>query len=360
MTSRILVTGGAGFIGSYLTRRLLRDGHHVVVLDDCSTGDRANLPRSSTLEFREGCVCSPSDVRDAAGSVDLVVHLAGVVGVRLAHAARERAHRVAVDGTRNVLDASGSAPIALFSSSAVYGLEAPLASERGPLSVAGALAIDGGEPGYAVGKFELEQQAFAAARRGRSVLVLRPFNVVGPGQVSSYGMVMPSFLQQAIRGEPLCVYDDGRQTRSFSEVNTFIECVISLLTRTSCWAAEDNVVNVGTCEATAIGDLARLVIAETGSRSALEYVPFSTVFPGRRDVRARHPDASRLTRMLGEVRWPRARDIVRMCVAASQGDSTALSAQHTFPRSWPSDRRTRAAVLPPISAMGASVHATAP
>lgn len=313
---RVLITGGAGFIGGHLARRLLDEGSQVTVLDDLSTGREANLPAHPALRLVRGSATDPAAVR-AAGPADLVLHLAGVVGMRLAVHERERAYHVADAGTRTVLAETDAAPVLLFSSSAVYGggAEQPVA-ERRPVRIEGLRLYDGGAPGYASGKWRLEQLGRAAARAGRRVLIVRPFNVVGPGQSGAYGMVIPTFVRRALDGLPLEVHDDGRQTRCFSHVRCFTDCIARLLRDPRAWARRALTLNVGCGQPASIGEAARIVLEETGSSSGVRHVPYAEVFPGRSDVRSRIPDAGRVRALLGETEWPGLRAIVRDVVAS--------------------------------------------
>lgn len=316
MGERILLSGGCGFIGSHLVRALLGAGHRVTVLDDLSTGALTSLPASPHLEFVQGSILDPVPVTRAARGVDAVVHLAGVVGMRLATERREEAHRVAAEGTRRLLEATGDAPALLVSSSAVYGLgKGGPVREEDAAGPGGCLQYDGGLPGYASGKLALEAAGAEHAARGRPVRVLRPFNVVGPGQSAAYGMVLPTFVRRALEGRPLVVHDDGEQTRTFSDVRTFVACAVRLLSRPEAWSPTDLAVNVGATTPIRIGELARLVVEETGAEVPVEFVPYHRAFPGRRDVRAREPDVSRLRSLLGPVEWPGMREIVRDVVA---------------------------------------------
>ncbi|HYE76976.1 MAG TPA: NAD-dependent epimerase/dehydratase family protein [bacterium] len=317
----VLVTGGCGFLGHHLVRRLLDEGHEVAILDDLSTGTLANVPTDDErLHVVEGSVLDPAAVRRAAEDAAAVFHLAGVVGMRLAVGDRDRAYNIAVDGTRNVLEATGNTPVVLYSSSAVYGLTSRVAvSEDQTPGESGVLAYDGGYRGYATGKWELEKLGQAAATTGRPVLIVRPFNAVGEGQTGTYGMVVPSFIRMARSGEPLTVYDDGEQSRTFSEVRTFVDALMRLVVLPEAWAFPRNVFNIGTSESTTIGELAQIVLEETDSESVVHYIPYGEIFPGKQDVRARVPDTTRLERLIGPVEWPTIREVVRELVRIGVG-----------------------------------------
>ncbi|HEV3049791.1 MAG TPA: NAD-dependent epimerase/dehydratase family protein [Longimicrobium sp.] len=326
--ARVLITGGAGFIGSHLTEHLLRRGARVVVLDDLTTGTAENLPRHPRLELVRGSVMDPASL-SGAGGADLVFHLAAVVGMRLAARHRELAFELADVGTRNVIECSGSAALVLLSSSSVYAhaSTAGAVDEDDVAPPEELLALDGGVPGYASGKWRLEEHGRAAAAAGRRVLLVRPFNVVGPRQTGRYGMVLPTLVKSALRGEPLTVFDDGDQSRCFSHVHTFVRTLASLAERQEGWGAGGMVVNVGADRPTRIGELSRMVLEETESTSAVTYVDYQSVFPGRRDVRARVPDTRRCAALIGAVDWPDTRAIVRDVVswARSECAPTATS-----------------------------------
>ena len=288
----------------------------MTVLDDLSTGSEENLPPHPALRLVRGSVTDPTAVR-AAGPADLVVHLAGVVGMRLAVRVRERAYQVAEVGTRTVLAETGAAPVLLFSSSAVYGGagEEPM-SERRPVRADDLRRYDGGAPGYASGKWRLEELGRAAACGGRPVLIVRPFNVVGPGQSAAYGMVIPTFVRRALAGLALEVYDDGQQTRCFSEVRCFTRLVARLLHDGRSWRHPALTLNLGSTVQSSVGEVARVVLEETGSTAGTRHVPYGEVFPGRQDVRSRAPDIRRALALLGRAEWPELRTIVRDVVAS--------------------------------------------
>lgn len=317
MSTKTLVTGGCGFIGSHIVARLLEERDRVSVLDDLSTGRYENLPRSPRVTFHLGSVLDASAVERAAAGADRIIHLASVVGMRLASSCQDIAYRVSVEGASTVLAATGNRPIVIFSSSSVY----PEVHERAhhesdPLSTEAALVYDGGQPGYACGKLRLEQLARKESRNGRGVLIVRPFNVIGTRQVSAHGMVLPTFIENARAGWPLRVYDDGEQTRTFGDVTMFADCLYRLMDRDRTWMPPENIFNIGSTESTTINRLADLVRRATRARVPLVYVPYNVVFPGRCDVRSRLPDTTRLETVLGPLEWPSVADIVhRLCSA---------------------------------------------
>jgi UDP-glucose 4-epimerase len=308
----VLVTGGAGFLGHHLVRKLVGRGCRVRVLDDLSTGSRENLLQSGCAELVIGNVLDRSVVERAAEDVELVLHLAANVGMQRVQVDPQYTFHVSDEGTANIITATGDVPILLMSSSSVYGLEhCDCVRESEPLEWTQALAYDGGSVGYACGKQQLERLGLKAAASGRRVMVLRPFNVVGPGQSGAYGMVLPRFVEKALRGEPLSVYDDGRQSRCFSDVRTFVDCVSRLLETPEAWEHDRNPINLGSAESTCIQTLAELVLATTCSSSKIVHIPFKTRFPGKRDVRSRLPDTRRLEALLGAVQWPDIESIVQ-------------------------------------------------
>lgn len=322
---RVLVTGGAGFIGQHLVARLQGLGVGVVVLDDLSTGSREKLYLSHG-RLVHASVLDRAALAAAAKGIDLVFHLASVVGMRQAYLDPGHAFRVSDEGTRNVLAVTGQVPVVLMSSSAVLGLKpAPLASDSRAANWQTSLEYDAGRPGYSCGKAALEQHGLAAMAAGREVMIVRPFNVVGPGQRSDFGMVLPTFVERALAGQVLCVHGDGQQCRSFADVRTFVDCVLRLVEQPAAWTVGANTINVGDARVTSIRALAELVLQETRSTSAIEYVPYASVFPGKRDVRFRRPDTARLESLIGRVVWRDLRSVVREFVDESQAGQRIAS-----------------------------------
>jgi UDP-glucose 4-epimerase len=209
-------------------------------------------------------------------------------------------------------------PIVFLSSSAVYGRSQNVNED----SATGMDAndYDDGVNGYASGKYLAEQILLnydQASSGTNPCLIVRPFNVVGPGQTGDYGMVLPRLVRAAVRDEPLVVYGDGTQVRSFAHVETFLDVLMALVHANdglNAWTSYlDPVVNIGSPVATTINDLAKTVQNQSCVDSKIEYVPYETVYPGHRDVQYRVPDLCRLRRMLEgpPIQWPSVEQIVQ-------------------------------------------------
>lgn len=312
MNKTVLITGGCGFVGRYLVRHFLQCGWFVAILDDLSTGTLDHIIFHPRLSIHLGSVLDQDRVAPLAANSDLVIHLASVVGVRLAHAMADHAYRVAVQGTENVIIASSDKPLVLVSSSAVYGLaRREMVFEDDVCDEISALKYDGGIPGYATGKLHMEFLARKAMQNGRKILLVRPFNIVGPGQSSHYGMVLPTFVTRALTGLPLQVYDDGSQSRSFSDIDIFVSLLNRLIDNPAAWYPENFIVNLGNPSDTPIITLAKMVIEASGSDVPIEFIPFDAVFPGKQDLQVRIPGSTRIGSLVGEVEWTGLNEIIR-------------------------------------------------
>ncbi|GGY06465.1 NAD-dependent epimerase/dehydratase family protein [Streptomyces minutiscleroticus] len=308
----VLVTGGAGFIGSRLVRSLSAAGHPVRVLDDLTTGRPESVAFVPGATLVRGSVLDVDAVAEAARGTDLVLHLAGVEGMQHAAQQAELAYEVGSRGTANVLAHTGDTPVVLVSSSAVYGFSDSTAElrEEGEVDRSVPLAYDGGSPGAATGKWEMERLGREAARF-RPVLTVRPFNVVGTGQRSHCGTVVATFFRQAVSGEPLTIHGDGSQHRCFTDIDQFTRRLLDLMDTEVAWRTGLNVFNIGSRRETTINNLARQVLAATRSTAGFVHVPYESVFPGRTDVTRRMPCLDRLASVIGETEWLSAREIVR-------------------------------------------------
>jgi UDP-glucose 4-epimerase len=297
----ILVTGGAGFIGSHLVERLLTDGKKVVVLDDFSTGSAANLramagnPKLRVIECK---ISACAELPELAARAGAIYHLAAAVGVELVVKSPIHTLETNLHETEVLLKAAagGRAPVLLASTSEVYGKsEKPVFSEDDDLLIG---PPDKTRWGYACSKLMDEFLALAYAReKFLPVIITRLFNTVGPRQTGRYGMVVPRFIAAAKRGESLMVHGDGLQSRCFCFVKDTVEALVRL---SDCPAALGQVFNIGGTEEITILDLARLIIAALGSKSEIELIPYDRAYtPGFEDMRRRKPRIEKLAALVG-------------------------------------------------------------
>lgn len=299
--AHILVTGGAGFIGSHLVERLLAEGCRVTVIDDFSTGRPENLAAVRTdprLRVVEARVSACAGLDRLAGEADAIYHLAAAVGVELVVRSPIRTIRTNLDETEALLEAAagGGVPVLLASTSEVYGKSQNAEFREEDDLLIGPPHL--GRWSYACSKLMDEFLALAYAReRGLPVIVARIFNTVGPRQTGQYGMVLPRFIAAARTGRPLRVYGDGTQTRCFCYVADTVEALGRLM---RCPAARGEVFNVGSTEEVSILELARRVIAALGSSSPIELLPYDVAYaPGFEDMRRRRPAVDKLERFTG-------------------------------------------------------------
>lgn len=298
----VLVTGGAGFIGSHLVERLLREGHSVTVIDDCSTGSLTNLAavrRHPKLTIIQSSVSECADIPVLCAQASFIYHLAAAVGVELVVQSPVRTIETNLQETEVILLAAStsSTPVLIASTSEVYGKSSKAAfSEEDDLLI-GPPHL--GRWSYACSKLMDEFLALAYFReRKLPVVIARLFNTVGPRQTGRYGMVLPRFVEAALRNEPLIVHGTGEQTRCFCHVNDTVE---SLLRLQSSPAALGEVVNIGSTEEISIVDLARRVVALLKSRSEIRVVPYLEAYPsgGFEDMPRRKPSTEKLRRITG-------------------------------------------------------------
>jgi len=298
---RVLVTGGAGFIGSNLVDALVEQGHHVTVIDDLSVGKVANiahhLPRES-FRFVNDSILNVGMLERLVREADLIYHLAAVVGVKYVVEDPLRGIAVNVRGTENVLALAFRYWVRtiIASSSEVYGksTDVPLREDSdrllGPTTV--------GRWSYSDAKAIDEYVAWGYARKGLPVTAVRYFNAYGPRLDSrGYGSVIARFIAQALRGEPLTVFDDGQQTRCFTYVADAVRGTIRAGTVP---AAAGKVFNIGSNREVTINELVRLIRRLTGSRSEIVHVSSASVYGAHfEDVLRRVPDVSRAQEVLG-------------------------------------------------------------
>ncbi len=311
---RILVTGGAGFVGSHLVGRLLGEGHEVTIIDDCSTGTAENLTLhkgNSRMDLR---VCRVSDCGELVGivrRVDFVFHLAAAVGVDLVVNSPIRTIQTNLRETEVLLEAASlsGTPVLLASTSEVYGKSSkPLFAETDDLLI-GPPTL--GRWSYACSKLMDEFLAMAYFKeRNLPIIIARLFNTVGPRQTGRYGMVLPRFIESAKTNQPLRVFGDGSQSRCFCYVNDTVESLVRLA-----WSdqARGQVFNVGATDEIQIIELARLVIEVLESKSRIQLVPYAEAYStGFEDMRRRKPDVNKLFECVGFRPATGLRDIIKL------------------------------------------------
>ena len=297
----VLITGGAGFIGSHLAERLLDDGHAVAVLDDLSTGSITNIDHLKTrarFAYTIDSITNEPVTAEHVDRADVVFHLAAAVGVKLIVEAPVRTIETNVHGTEVVLrHASKKRKLVIIAStSEVYGKRTVV-----PFSEDSDLIL--GSPqqhrwAYACSKAIDEFLAIAYWKEQRQpVVIARLFNTVGPRQTGRYGMVIPNFVQQALAGRPMTVFGDGTQTRSFADVSDVVRALVGLAGEPR---AVGQVFNIGNNEEVSIRRLAERVKASTGSQSEIVMVPYDQAYEaGFEDMPRRVPDLRKIGALTG-------------------------------------------------------------
>ena len=301
MTRTILITGGAGFIGSHLADHLLSRGLRVLALDDLSTSRRANiahLAKRLDFEFTEGDVRDGRVLGPLLARSDGVYHLAAAVGVRRIVDDSLGSIQRNIDGTESVLELATKqrVPVLVASSSEVYGKSVDI-----PFSEDSDLVIGPTSHrrwSYATSKAVDEFLALGYFRqRGLPVVIVRLFNTVGPRQSARYGMVRPRFVHQALAGEPITVYGDGDHSRCFCDVGDVVPALVTLFETPE---AVGRVFNLGSQEEIRIIDLARRVIERLHSTSRIVFIPFEKAYDSSfDDISRRVPDLTRLRALTG-------------------------------------------------------------
>ncbi len=301
----ILVTGGAGFIGSHLAEALLARGDTVTVIDDLSTGCMENLKSQITnhrFSFAIDTIQNAMVMDRLVSQCDAVVHLAAAVGVELIINDPVRTIETNILGTHAVLQAAARyrKKVLLASTSEIYGKSARVPFAEDDDRVLGPTTKS--RWSYSDSKAIDEFLGLAYHKQyGLPVIIARFFNTVGPRQSGRYGMVIPRFVQQALAGKPLSVYGDGRQSRCFCNVEDTIRAVIALLEATGGAVSAGGVYNVGSTEEITILDLARKILTLTDRDPAdTVLVPYDQAYePGFEDMRRRVPDIAKIKRTVG-------------------------------------------------------------
>jgi UDP-glucose 4-epimerase len=299
---KVLITGGAGFIGSHLAERCLRENWKVSIIDDLSTGSFDNISHlkqsNRSFSYTIDTVFNPAVIAELVDCSDLVFHLAAAVGVRFIVESPVRTIETNVRGTEVVLDAVAKKkkPIIIASTSEVYGKSTAIPFREDADLVLGSTMKD--RWSYACSKALDEFLAIAYWREKRvPVTIVRLFNTVGPRQTGRYGMVLPTFVGQALMDEPITVYGSGEQTRCFGYVGDVVEALVRLA-QTPHVAGE--IFNIGNDQEITIRALAELVKEKALSRSRIEFLSYDKAYgPGFEDMARRVPCLEKLESLIG-------------------------------------------------------------
>jgi UDP-glucose 4-epimerase len=301
MSRSVLITGGAGFIGSHLSEALLAAGDSVTVIDDLSTGAIANIRHLKHYpRFRVviSSITNEAILAELVDECDVVIHLAAAVGVELIVHSPVSTIETNVNGTEVVLKwaAKKGKRVFIASTSEVYGKSNEIPFSENADLVLGPSYL--GRWSYACSKLLDEFLALGYYReRKLPVTILRFFNTVGPRQIGRYGMVVPRFVRAALRGQPLMVHGDGKQSRCFTYVGDAVQAIMGLLDHPD---AVGQVFNVGNPEEVTIEELAHRVLALTGSTSPLKYISYEEAYEvGYEDMRRRVPSIDKISQFTG-------------------------------------------------------------
>lgn len=302
---KILVTGGAGFIGSYLIDMLIEKGHEIFAIDDLSTGSMKNIRQhqnNKKFHLIVDTILNKSLMNEVVSECDQIYHLAAAVGVKLIMNRPVETLETNVKGTEMVLATANrfKKKVLLASTSEVYGKimngenSHPLSEDTDRLMG----ATTKRRWAYACSKAFDEFLALAYYEEKKlPVIITRLFNTVGPRQTGQYGMVLPNFVQKALIGKPIIIYGDGSQSRSFTHVSDVVEAMTKLMDEPK---AKGQVVNVGNEQEITIIELAHLVKQMTGSSSDIEYITYDRAYgPGFEDMQRRSPDITKLKKLIG-------------------------------------------------------------
>jgi UDP-glucose 4-epimerase len=305
---RILVTGGAGFIGSHLCERLVGAGHTVTALDNFSTGRISNvstLQSSPNFSLVEGDILDLVRLKKLVAETDYIFHLAAAVGVLNIVNNPLNSLLTNIRGTENVLEAASAKmkPVFLTSSSEVYGKNVSNSLKESDDRILGSpLTL---RWSYSEAKAIDESLAYAYfIEKNLEVRIIRFFNTVGPRQLGAYGMVVPRFISAALSNDPITIYGTGNQTRCFAHVYDVVDAILALAFTSE---AIGKLFNIGNNHEISINDLAQKIIAETASRSEIVYVPYIEAYgEGFEDMERRVPNINLINQLVG---WTPTRDL---------------------------------------------------
>lgn len=297
----ILITGGAGFIGSYLAEKLLARGEKVIAVDNLSTGNSKNiahLKKNKNFKFVKGAVLEKAKMDRLARQSKQIYHLAAAVGVKTIMDKPLESFINNLKSTETILELALKyrLPLLFTSSSEVYGKNDKLPFKEDSDRVYGSAYND--RWGYALSKGSDEFLALTYYReKNLPVIIVRLFNVIGPRQASAYGMVVPRFIKQALAGQDMTIYDSGLQTRCFTDIEDIINGLVGLMDSPK---AAGQIFNIGSDKEITIKALAEKIKKLTGSKSKIIFVPYAKVYGQRfEDMDHRRPDISKIRKIIG-------------------------------------------------------------
>ncbi|MDP2173091.1 MAG: GDP-mannose 4,6-dehydratase [Candidatus Cloacimonadaceae bacterium] len=293
---KILITGGAGFIGSHLAERLLNEDHHVHVIDNLSTGSLDNIEtfkQHPKFRYTIGTILNRELMEKLFVGIDQVYHLAAAVGVKYIIENPLLSLKTNIVGTDNVLELANKhkAKVLITSTSEIYGKSEQIPFKEQDDRLLGSTHIS--RWGYSCSKAIDEFMALAYFREKKlPVVIVRCFNTVGPRQTGQYGMVLPKFIKAALLDQPILVYGNGMQSRCFADVSDVVDAFIKLMNASNCLG---EIFNVGTTESITIAELAKKVKTMCDSKSRIEYMSYEDAFEeGFEDMMNRMPDLSKI------------------------------------------------------------------
>ena len=297
----VLITGGAGFIGSHLAETLIEKGNRVCVIDNLSTGVGKNIEHvweHPNFSLITGSVLNEELMEKGIDECDIIYHLAAAVGVKYIMDNRLKSLQLNARGTEIVLELASkeNKKVMIASSSEIYGKNGKVPYKEDDDRLLGPTTLH--RWSYSCAKALNEFLALAYwQERGLPVVIMRFFNIVGPRQLGCYGMVVPRFVKNAIEGAPLTVYGDGTQSRCFTYIDDVVKAIIALA---KCPDAIGQIFNVGSNEEISIGDLAKKIIKLANSSSKIEYTPYKEAYgDGFEDMMRRVPDISKIDKFVG-------------------------------------------------------------
>lgn len=321
MTQTAIVTGGAGFIGSHLCEHLLACGQKVVVVDDLSTGSVANIRHllsNNNFKFIEGSVRDEDLMREEIEQADCIYHLAAAVGVNLIVEKPVHTIETNIHGTEVVLSTANQfgKKVLITSTSEVYGKNEQVPFKEDDDTVLGSTKFS--RWSYACSKAIDEFLALAYRRQyGLAVVIVRLFNTIGPRQTGRYGMVVPRFIDWALKNEPVLIYGTGKQSRSFTYVGDVIKALAALMELKE---AEGEVFNIGSNEEISIEELADKVIEKTHSKSRKKYIPYSKAYgQGFDDMQRRLPCLEKIKLAIGYEPKIKLDEVIDIIIADKRG-----------------------------------------